>query len=54
MRNPLRYLDAMLDPVRSVETARAENPTITAISELFDHWENRLKADEPAGSLRSL
>jgi putative DNA primase/helicase len=50
VRNPLRYLDAKLDPVRSVETARAEDPTITAIRELFDHWENLLKLDEPVGA----
>jgi putative DNA primase/helicase len=50
VRNPLRYLDAKLDPVRSVETARAEDPTIEAIRELFDHWEKLLKADEPVGA----
>jgi putative DNA primase/helicase len=50
VRNPLRHLDANLDPVRSVDTARAEDPTVVAIKELFGHWGKLLKVDEPAGA----
>jgi hypothetical protein len=47
VRNPLRHLDPKLDPVRSVDTARAEDPTTVAIRGLFDHWERLWPAPKP-------
>jgi putative DNA primase/helicase len=50
VRNPLRFLNRKLDPVHSVDAARDEDPTVIAMRELFDHWGNLLKLDEPVGA----
>jgi putative DNA primase/helicase len=44
------YLGAKLDPVKTVDAARDEDPTVCAMRELFDRWPNFWKPDEPAGA----
>ena len=42
VRSPLVWL-GHADPVESMETAREEDPELSAIRELFEHWREHLK-----------